>query len=120
MAKKYDIMHLLPILIIEKMGPHFAIGDTCFSHEEEFPHHNIESNKRIIAVENEKSAIRHTNPMEAYTQKHTDITLPYEMLSEIIAVKADGTKISIIKNGLFAVPGTEELNIPLMEILQNC
>ncbi|HQB50115.1 MAG TPA: hypothetical protein PLW33_05505, partial [Candidatus Cloacimonas sp.] len=32
MARKYDILPRLPILIIEKMGPHFAIGDTCFSH----------------------------------------------------------------------------------------
>ncbi|MDP2173943.1 MAG: aminopeptidase, partial [Candidatus Cloacimonadaceae bacterium] len=114
MAKKYDIMRLLPILIIEKMGPHFAIGDTCYSHEEEFPHHNIASKKLIIAVDNEKSAIRHENPMEAYTQKHTDITLPYEMLNEISAVNEDGTRIPIIKNGRFAVPGTEELNLPLV------
>lgn len=35
MGKKYNISHLLPILIAEKTGPHFAIGDTCFSHEED-------------------------------------------------------------------------------------
>ena len=29
MAQKYQIGHLLPILIAEKMGPHFAVGDTC-------------------------------------------------------------------------------------------
>lgn len=114
MAKKYDIMHLLPILIIEKMGPHFAIGDTCYSHEEEFPHHNIASKKLIIAVDNEMSAKRHEDPMQAYTQKHMDITLPYEMLDEISAVTPDGTRIPIIKNGRFAVPGTEELNLPLI------
>ena len=30
MAQKYNIAHLLPILIAEKMGPHFAVGDTCY------------------------------------------------------------------------------------------
>ncbi|HQQ67754.1 MAG TPA: aminopeptidase, partial [Candidatus Cloacimonadota bacterium] len=57
-AKKYDIMHLLPILIIEKMGPHFAIGDTCYSHEEDAPHPSLLNGKEMIAVENEKSATR--------------------------------------------------------------
>ena len=33
MGQKYGISHLLPILIAEKTGPHFAVGDTCFSHE---------------------------------------------------------------------------------------
>ena len=32
MAKTYDILYQLPILIVEKMGPHFAVGDTCYSH----------------------------------------------------------------------------------------
>ncbi len=54
--------------------------------------------------------------MQAYTQKHTDITLPYEMLAEISAVKQDGTRLPIIKEGRFVVPGTEELNLPLLEI----
>ena len=35
MAKKYKISDRLPILIMEKTGPHFAIGDTCYSYEEE-------------------------------------------------------------------------------------
>lgn len=30
-AKKYDIEDKMPILIAEKMGPHFAVGDTCYS-----------------------------------------------------------------------------------------
>lgn len=30
-AKKYDIANLFPILIAEKTGPHFAVGDTCYS-----------------------------------------------------------------------------------------
>ncbi|MBU1109542.1 MAG: aminopeptidase [Candidatus Riflebacteria bacterium] len=113
MAHKYDIHHLLPILITEKMGPHFAIGDTCYSYEEDSAHHSLLSKKLIISTENEKSSLRKTDPAQAYTHKHIDITLPYDMLAEISAVKTDGTRIPIISNGLFAVAGTEELNIPL-------
>ena len=113
MAKRYDIQYLLPVLIIEKMGPHFAIGDTCYSFEEDYPHYGILSKKKIIAVENEKSCQRKTDPAAAYTQKHCDITLPYDMLEEIAAVRPDGTRIPIILKGRFVVPGTEELNTPL-------
>ena len=34
-AQKYNIADKLPILIAEKMGPHFAIGDTCYSRAED-------------------------------------------------------------------------------------
>ncbi|MDO5403563.1 MAG: aminopeptidase, partial [Eubacteriales bacterium] len=40
MANKYDIVYKLPILIVEKMGPHFAIGDTCYSHCEDVAVYN--------------------------------------------------------------------------------
>lgn len=115
-AKKYDILSLLPILIIEKMGPHFAIGDTCFSHEEDASHPSFLNGKEMIAVENEKSATRHDDPVNAYTQKHMDITLPYEMLASIAAITASGERRDIIRDGRFVVPGTEELNIPLDEM----
>ncbi len=115
-AKKYDILELLPVLIIEKMGPHFAVGDTCYTREEDVPHYNFFNNKQLVAVDNEKTAKRHEDPLNAYTQVHTDITLPYEMLQSISAVKADGTRLDIIRDGLFAVAGTEELNIPLLEL----
>ncbi len=115
-ARKYDIQALLPILIIEKMGPHFAIGDTCYSHEEDAPHPSFVNGKEMIAVENEKSATRKDDPVGAYTQKHMDITLPYDMLESIAAVAKDGTRTLIIQDGRFVVPGTEELNIPLDEM----
>lgn len=115
-ARKHDIQALLPILIIEKMGPHFAIGDTCYSHEEDAPHPSFVNGKEMIAVENEKSATRKEDPIGAYTQKHTDITLPYDMLASITAITADGQEHYIIRDGRFAVPGTEELNIPLDEV----
>lgn len=117
-AKKYDIMSLLPVLIIEKMGPHFAIGDTCFIHEEDSPHPSFVNGKEMIAVENEQSALRKTEPMKAYLMKHIDITLPYEMLHFIAAVDKSGKATDIIRDGRFVVPGTEELNIPLIEMEQ--
>ncbi len=54
MAKKYDILYQLPILIVEKMGPHFAVGDTCYSHCEETEVHNPDG-KEIVAKYNECS-----------------------------------------------------------------
>lgn len=113
MAKKFDILNLLPILIVEKMGPHFAIGDTCFSWEEDFAVFNPIDGKEITARENSHSAKRATDIQAAYTNCHTDITLPYEDLDFIVAITADGKEIDIIRDGRFAVPGTEELNKPL-------
>ena len=50
---------------------------------------------------------------KAYTGVHTDITLPYEDIEFISGIAADGRHIDIIRNGRFAVKGSEELNIPL-------
>lgn len=118
-ARKYGIMALLPVLIIEKMGPHFAIGDTCFSHEEDAPHPSFVNGKEMVAVENEKSATRKDDPVNAYTNKHCDITLPYEMLASISAITKDGQRKDIIRDGRFVVPGTRELNKPLEELADN-
>ena len=57
MANKYDIVYKLPILIVEKMGPHFAVGDTCYSWEEDVKTFNPDG-KEIVAKENEISALR--------------------------------------------------------------
>ncbi|MCK5050157.1 MAG: aminopeptidase [Candidatus Cloacimonetes bacterium] len=113
MAKKFDILPLMPVLIVEKMGPHFAIGDTCFSWEEDSAVYNPIDNKEITARDNERSILRKEDVSKAYTNCHTDITLPYEDLDFITAVTADGEKIDIIRDGRFVVPGTEELNVPL-------
>ena len=112
-AKKYDILELLPILIIEKMGPHFAIGDSCYTFEEDEYMENPRDKKEIVAKDNEKSILRKTNIDEAYTGCHTDITLPYEDLAFIKAVDYDGNEFEIIRDGRFVLAGTEELNIPL-------
>lgn len=108
-AKKYDISAKYPILIAEKTGPHFAIGDTCYSHEEDFMTYNPDG-KAIIARENEVSALRREDPSKAYFNCHTDITIPYDELGDIYGVKADGEKIYIIRDGRFVLAGTEALN----------
>ena len=54
MARDYDIADKLPILIAEKTGPHFAVGDTCYSHEEDNLSYNPDG-KAIIARDNEIS-----------------------------------------------------------------
>ena len=116
MGIRYDVQEKLPILIAEKTGPHFAVGDTCYSRAEDHALYNP-NGKEIIARENEVSALRHTDPAKAYTNTHTDITIPYNELGEILVHAADGTVIgAIIREGRFVVPGTEELNIPLDEL----
>ena len=111
MAKKYNIEHLMPILIAEKTGPHFAVGDTCYSHQEDMKVYNPDG-KEIIARENEVSALRDTDPEKAYFQCHTDITIPYDEIGFIRACAPSGD-ITIIEDGMFVLPGTEELNEPL-------
>lgn len=112
-AKKYGIIEKMPVLIVEKMGPHFAIGDTCFSHEEDFAVYNPIDGKEITARDNEKSLLRKTDMSQAYTFNHTDITLPYEGIGNITSIHTDGTRVDIIKDGRFVLKGTEELNKPL-------
>jgi leucyl aminopeptidase (aminopeptidase T) len=109
MAKQYDILYKLPILIVEKMGPHFAVGDTCYSWEEEIKTYNPDG-KEIIAKDNEKSILRNENIKEAYFNCHTDITIPYNEIGEIVTVTADGEEIPIIRDGRFVLEGTELLN----------
>ncbi|RDU23388.1 aminopeptidase [Anaerosacchariphilus polymeriproducens] len=111
MAQKYNIAEKLPILIAEKMGPHFAIGDTCYSHSEEVKVLNP-NGKEVVAKDNEISIQRKENPSKAYFHCHTDITIPYDELQQLSAVMADGTKHLIIQNGRFVLLGTEELNKP--------
>ena len=114
-AKKLGVESKMPILIAEKMGPHFAVGDTCYSHAEEVKVYNPDG-KEIVARDNEVAALRSVNPSKAYFNCHTDITIPYDELAELTAVKKDGDRITIIQNGRFVLPGTEELNEPLQEL----
>lgn len=115
MAKKYQIKDILPILIAEKMGPHFAVGDTCYSWSEDTAVYNPDG-KEIIARDNEVSILRRIDAGKAYFGCHTDITIPYEELGEITVVKKDGSLIPIIEDSRFVLPGTEELNRVLEEL----
>ncbi len=114
MAQKYDIAAKLPILIAEKMGPHFAVGDTCYSHEEEVKVYNPDG-KEIIARENDYSLLRHSDPKKAYFNCHTDITIPYDEIGLLEAVLSDGTGVAIIREGRFVLAGCEALNEPFMK-----
>ena len=113
-CNKFGIGDKLPILIAEKMGPHFAVGDTCYSHAEDLRVYNPDG-KEIVAKENSVSALRKENPQKAYFNCHTDITIPYDELSLIEIIKEDNTRESIIADGRFVLKGTEELNEPFAE-----
>lgn len=114
-AKRYGIEDKMPILIAEKMGPHFAVGDTCYSWSEDTQIYNPDG-KEIVAKDNSISVLRKEDVSKAYFQCHTDITIPYEELAEIAVVKQDESKILILKDGRFVLPGTEVLNVPLEEL----
>lgn len=108
-GRKYDIQAKLPILIAEKTGPHFAFGDTCYSHEEDIVTYNPDG-KAIVARENEVSALRKEDISKAYLNCHTDITIPYDELGFIDVYDKEGNSIRIIDKGRFVLPGTEQLN----------
>ena len=114
MGQKYGIQDKLPILIAEKTGPHFAMGDTCYSMSEDNKVYNPDG-KEIVAKDNEKSILRKTDMSKAYFNCHTDITIPYDELGEIAVYTKTGEKIIIIENGRFVLKGTEKLNEPLDE-----
>ncbi|NLC17991.1 MAG: aminopeptidase [Clostridiales bacterium] len=109
MGKKYDIAPKLPILIAEKTGPHFAVGDTCYKMSEDTKVYNPDG-KEIVARDNEISILRKSDISKAYFNCHTDITLPYDEIKEISVCTADGRIIPIIKDSRFVLPGTEALN----------
>ncbi len=109
MGRRYGIEAKLPILIAEKTGPHFAVGDTCYSMSEDIILHNPDG-KEIVAKENEVSALRKTEIEKAYFNCHTDITIPYDELGDIVVNTPEGDEIVIIREGRFVLPGTEILN----------
>jgi len=111
-ARKYGIEEKMPILIAEKMGPHFAVGDTCYSWSEDIKVYNP-NGKEIIARDNSVSIQREEDVSKAYFYCHTDITIPYEEIKSITVVTNSGEEIILLENGRFVLPGTEILNEPL-------
>ncbi|MBQ0001806.1 MAG: aminopeptidase [Clostridiales bacterium] len=110
-TQKYDMADKMPILIAEKMGPHFAVGDTCYSWTEDTAVYNPDG-KEIIARDNEVSLLRKEDPGKAYFGCHTDITIPYDELGSINLLHENGRKTAIIEKGRFVLSGTEALNEP--------
>ena len=110
-AKKYGIEDKLTILIAEKMGPHFAVGDTCYSWSEDVKVYNP-NGKEIVAKDNSVSILRKEDVSKAYYQCHTDITIPYEELKRIAVVTKEGQEIVLLEDGRFVLAGTEILNEP--------
>ena len=108
-GRKYGIEEKYPILIAEKTGPHFAVGDTCYSYSEDTEVYNPDG-KEIVARDNEVSILRKGHPEQAYMHCHTDITIPYDELGSITVLCADGNEIPILRDGRFVLPGTEVLN----------
>lgn len=115
MGQNYNIADKLPILIAEKTGPHFAIGDTCYHMSEDLRVYNPDG-KEIVAKDNEISIMRKTEIDKAYFNCHTDITIPYNELGEIVVHTKEDENICIIKEGRFVLVGTEELNKPFEEL----
>ena len=113
-ARKYGIEDKMPILIAEKTGHHFAVGDTCYSWSEDIRVYNP-NGKEIIAKDNSISIQRKEDVSKAYFHCHTDITLPYDELEEISVVTKEGKAIILLKDGKCVLPGTEDLNKPLEE-----
>ncbi len=113
-AKKYGIEEKMPILIAEKMGPHFAVGDTCYSWSEDIKVYNP-NGKEIVAKDNSVSILRKEDVSKAYYQCHTDITIPYEELKKIAVVTRAGEEILLLLDGRFVLPGTEILNEPFRD-----
>lgn len=109
MGQKYNIQDKLPVLIAEKTGPHFAIGDTCYNMSEELETYNPDG-KKIVAKDNEISILRKSEIDKAYFNCHTDITIPYDEIQEISVYNKDGSKAIIIKDGRFVLDGTLKLN----------
>ncbi len=111
--RDYQIADKLPILIAEKTGPHFAVGDTCYSHEggQYFLQSGWQSDccKRKQHLCTEKESVE-----KAYLNCHTDITIPYDELDKITVIRKDGSTEDIIADGKFVLAGTEQLNEPLL------
>ena len=72
--------------------------------------------KEIVAKDNEISIMRKTEIDKAYFNCHTDITIPYNELGEIVVHTKEDENICIIKEGRFVLVGTEELNKPFEEL----
>lgn len=113
LANKYNMVYKLPILIVEKMGPHFAVGDTCYSWSEENILHNPDG-KEIVAKDNECSILRKT-----ISARHILTAIPilrYHMMrSEAFIRSCRWNQSCHYRKADLFLPGTEMLNEPFKE-----
>jgi aminopeptidase len=109
LVRRHKLLEQLPILLVEKMGPHFAIGDPCYARGEGSPVYNLLDGKEVTPRWNEESR------NGIYADLHVDMTLPYEDTGLIRVITGEGVTIDIIRDGLFVLPGLEELNDPFLE-----
>ena len=100
------------------MGPHFALGDTCFSWSEDTKTYNPDG-KEVTAKDNECSILRKKDISKAYFNCHTDITIPYHELDYIRVYDSNESFCSIVEEGRFVLEGTEELNRPFEETMMD-
>jgi len=107
--RHYDLFDKINPLIMEKIGPHFAIGDTGYSEMEDIKVYNP-CGKVIIAKDNEISIKRIEDIDKAYTYIHKDLTLRIEEIKELSVVTAANDRIVIIKDGRYKLSGLEPLN----------
>lgn len=114
-VKKHGIVEELPILLVEKMGPHFAIGDPCYAFGEEQTIFNMLDNKEIVAKENEQTQLRHLDKSKAYVGIHTDMTIPYEDIGYLKILTEDEEHL-LIENGLYVDETLSALNKPLISM----
>ncbi|PKK90980.1 MAG: hypothetical protein CVV64_04205 [Candidatus Wallbacteria bacterium HGW-Wallbacteria-1] len=115
MVKDHNIpSSKLSVLLIEKMGPHFAFGDTCYLMRETRTILNPDG-REVLAKYNDISMPNPDKPdSERYFLIHVDVTLPYDYTGEIAALlpAGDGSheRVTIVRDGVFVLPGTEVLN----------
>ena len=104
----------MPILIEEKTGPHFAVGDTCYTYDEDNMTYNPDG-KAIIARDNSVSIRRKDDISKAYFNCHTAITIPYDELGAITVIRHDGSTCDIIRDGRFVLEGVEAVSYTHLE-----
>lgn len=114
LAKKDGILHQLHTLIYEKLGPHIALGDTCFAWGEDTLLFD-QNHKLVVAKDNEFSMQRKVDPMKAYVNMHYDLTIPYDEIGCIRVHTRDGKVITIVQDGKFVLAPLLPLNLYLSE-----
>ncbi len=76
--------------------------------------YNLFDKKEMVARANEITA----QGGDVYTNKHIDITLPYDQIALLAGYTHAGEELAIIRDGRFVLAGTEPLNEPLDQLTE--